>query len=81
MATGQTDIKGKPLYAEDLVFEHTNQVNGIIKYFPNMGGFLIRVDAGLIEIPYSYLNKDELQIEKYGTIYETKGRKNKWKNT
>ena len=79
MATGQNDIHGKPLFAEDYVFDHENKVNGIVKWFPNMGGFILRVDAGSIEIPYSYLNKDELRLEKWGNRYENEGRKNKWK--
>ena len=79
MGVEQNDIHGKPLYAEDFVFDHENKVNGIIKYFPNMGAFILRVDAGKIEIPYSVLDKDELRLEKWGNRYEDKGRKNKWK--
>lgn len=79
MWTGQNDIKGKPLFAEDYVFDHINKVNGIVKWFPNMGGFIIRVDAGKIEIPYSYLNKDDVKPEIWGNSYENEGRKNKWK--
>ena len=79
MWTGQKDIKGKPLYAEDFVFDHNNKVNGIIKWFNNMGGFILRVDAGKIEIPYSYLNEDDVKLEYWGNRYENEGRKNKWK--
>lgn len=79
MWTGQNDIRGKPLFAEDYVFDHINKVNGIVKWFPNMGGFIIRVDAGKIEIPYSYLNEDDVKPEIWGNRYENEGRKNKWK--
>lgn len=79
MWTGQKDINGKPLYAEDFVFDHNNKVNGIIKWFNNMGGFILRVDAGRIEIPYSYLNEDDVKLEYWGNRYENEGRKNKWK--
>lgn len=79
LAVGQTDIKGEKLYAEDYVYDHTNEVNGIIKYYNNMGAYILRVDAGKIEIPYSVLDKDELKLEKWGNRYENEGRKNKWK--
>lgn len=77
--TGQTDVNGEKLYSEDFIYERNNDINGIIKWVASMGGFIIRVDAGKIEIPYSYLNKDELIIEKWGNKYQDKGRKNKWK--
>lgn len=78
MGVGQCDIKGKKLYAEDYVFDHTNKVNGIIKYYPNMGAYIMRVDAGKIEIPYSVLDKDELKLEKWGNRYENERKANKW---
>lgn len=70
MAVEQRDIKGKMLFAEDYVFEHKNGVNGIIKYFNNMGAFILRVDAGKIQIPFSVLDKDELRLEIVGNRYE-----------
>ena len=79
MATGQNDIHGKPIFAEDYVFDNENKVNGIVKYFPNMGAFILRVDAGAIEIPYSILDKSELKLIVWGNRYENEERKNKWK--
>ena len=81
MAVGQTDIKGQQIYEEDYVYDYENEVNGIIKYYPNMGAFILRVDAGLIEIPYSVLDKDELKLEVWGNSYADEKRPNKWKNS
>ena len=78
MAVGQKDIKGKQLYAEDFVFDHSNKVNGLIKYYPNMGAYILRVDAGKIEVPYSILDKDELRLEKWGNRYQNERKINKW---
>lgn len=80
-AVGQKDIKGVNIYENDFVFDSKNNVNGIIKYYPNMGAYILRVDAGKIEIPYSVLDTDELSLEIFGNIYQTERRKNKWKKT
>lgn len=80
MAVGQADIKGHKIYEEDYVFDYQNKVNGIIKYYKNMGAYILRVDAGKIEIPYSVLDKDELKLEVLGNVYADKPRKNKWKD-
>lgn len=76
---GQADIKKKPIYTEDFVFDHTNKVHGLIKFYPNLGAYILRVDAGRIQIPYSMLDTSELQIEVTGNIYENERELNKWK--
>lgn len=81
MGVGQKDIKGVNIYENDFVFDSKNNVNGIIKYYQNMGAYILRVDAGKIEIPYSVLDTDELSLEIFGNIYQTERRKNKWKKT
>lgn len=76
---GQKDIKGKNIFENDFVFDWKNKVNGIIKYYNNMGAYILRVDAGKIEIPYSVLDTDELSLEIMGNIYENERILNKWK--
>lgn len=76
---GQTDIKGHKIYEEDYVFDYQNEVNGIIKYYPKVGAFILEVSAGRIKIPYSILD-DELRLEVWGNVYADKPRKNKWKD-
>lgn len=79
MYVGQNDIKQKPIYTEDYVFDHTNKVHGLVKFYPNLGAYILRVDAGRIQIPYSMLDTSELQVEVMGNIYENERTKNEWK--
>jgi hypothetical protein len=69
-AVGQNDIKGHQIYEEDYVFDYRNNVKGFVRYYDNMGAFILDVYAERIKIPYSVLDIDELSLEIIGNKYE-----------
>lgn len=76
----QKDVAGHWIYANDLVYDSVNNVYGIIKYYDNKGAYILRVDAGNIQIPYAILDTRELSLKITGNIYQNEMELNEWKN-
>lgn len=64
------DMNGVLIYEKDICMDRREKIEGVIRYLFNKSAFLIVLQNGMIEVPYSYLDFYEVSLEVKGNVYE-----------